>query len=97
MPMFAYMRDGRRVDMHDAVTVSHRDRVVFYDRYGQVVQELEPEQMIAYGRVLYDENDNVVRDDRPFIIRQNISPSQEHVREERPAREGPRRRTSRTH
>lgn len=60
--IFIYLKDGRRVDMPDAVSVIHRAQVVFLDKDGQIIRQLPTEEILAYSRVLYDEGNAPFRD-----------------------------------
>jgi hypothetical protein len=46
--IFVYFRDGRRVEVPDAVSVVHRDSLVLLNQDDAVVTQLEPEEIIAY-------------------------------------------------
>jgi hypothetical protein len=58
--IFVYLRDGQRIDVPDAVSVIHRAEVVFLNREGEIVRQLPTDEIIAYSRVLYSDDEAVL-------------------------------------
>mgnify|MGYP001355212355 CR=1 FL=1 len=54
--IFIYLRDGRRLDVPEAVSVIHRSQVVFLDKEGEIVRQLPTDDILAYGHALYAED-----------------------------------------
>jgi hypothetical protein len=55
--IFVYLRDGRRVDMPEAVSVIQRGLVMFLDREDQIIRQMSPEEIVAYSHIPYEEDD----------------------------------------
>ncbi len=71
--IFVYLRNGRRVDRADAVSVVHRSQVTFFDSEGQIVRQMPPDEAIAYSRVLYEE-DKIAAPEHPSgVFRMPVS------------------------
>jgi hypothetical protein len=67
--IFIYMRDGSRLDLPEAVSVVHRSDILFLDKDGEVVRQMEPGECYAYGHVLYDDEGVAYIDQGPSAQR----------------------------